>query len=465
MFGVVLGAFPTPRLQVVFGVPLPAVDRRALAQLVDDAVGEEFDLEFKGQNYDSSEKGRQELAKDVAAMTERGGVIVIGIAERRPNSPMQLLDIDISDRAARTIRQVVAKRIMPMPQFDLVPVPSATPDRGQWLVVVPASPSHPHVVSHPGNPGLFYYVRHGTTTRELTESEVADRYRARFRMAREARSRTATVLAEGVTRLSLGGRPWLAMALVPDRPGRVDITRLELERHRRWAEVWQSSMNSRLDLVATRAQTVGFRRLIISRGMQWHGTSDWGHCEVHTDGAGFVASTVGEAFEHTQPRPATNQQIGERDHIIDQGVLAHTVIAMLSLLSAQAVEFAGASGDATVVASLVPAGDADGRVDRRPIRLVEWRSAGPRIVPGSRQVDGPSESWHTAPLLMLVASGTELVAAAHGIISDLVSEFGQAEWTGTTAEGQVNPDGFGTWEVDLVRQWARAKGVELTQSQ
>jgi hypothetical protein len=448
-------SFPTARLQAILGVPLGAVDRPALQRLVDAGVEEEFDLEFHGTLYAPIEKDRHELAKDIAAMTERGGLIVLGLAEKAAEMPMRLVDVDLDDSVATAMRQVIAARVFPMPEFELQRVPP-----GQWLIVVPPSPLLPHAVSVPGKDGLHYFTRHGSTTRPLSESEIADRYRRRFQEAAERASQVSNVFKEGAARLKLAGATWLAMALVPDRPGQVEISRAELERHRRWAEGWQpSAPQSRIDLLATRAQTVGFRRLIVSRQYQYHGVSEWEHCEVHPDGSSFLAVVIGQP-----PDQGTNDQLGnivipERDHVIDQGELGHAVIASLSMLSSQCVHFAGASGDATLISALISGGDADGRIDVRPLHLIEQTIVGPLRLPGSRPVNPPSRSRRTIPLTAVATNPQELIATAHGVIGDILSEFGQGAWEGTDVTGALNPAGFGQRDAQLVEQWGRAVGL------
>ena len=52
-----------------------------LQRLIDDKVPEDLSLEYKAK-YESGEKGRFELAKDVAAIANAsGGLIVIGVGE------------------------------------------------------------------------------------------------------------------------------------------------------------------------------------------------------------------------------------------------------------------------------------------------------------------------------------------------------------------------------------------------
>jgi len=395
-------------LRALLGVCLDEVDRPALERLIASGVDEDFDLDYKQCLYPTNDHGRVELAKDVTAMTERGSIIVLGLAERTSTSVARLVDVNLGDAEAARMRQVIASCVAPMPEVDFIRV-AADAQLGQWLIVVPASPFLPHAMSVPGKNGLHYFTRNGSTTRELSESEVADRYRRRFAAGATTAARAREVFDQGAARLTRSGKTWLAMALVPDRPGIVDISRVDLERHRCWSENWQTSApQSGVNFAAMRAQTVGFRRLIVSQQMQYHGVSEQGHCELHGDGSSFLAQVIGRPVDTSMIESLGNVPILERNHVIEQGQLAHAAIAMLALLSAQAVYFSGASGDGTLVVSLVVGGDADGRIDQRPVHLLERADSGPRRVPGSRPVQSPSASWRTVPLGMMAVDAREL---------------------------------------------------------
>lgn len=51
------------------------------------------------------------------------------------------------------------------------------------------------------------------------------------------------------------------------------------------------------------------------------------------------------------------------------------------------------------------------------------------------------------------------MATAHGVITDVLSEFGQDDWNGTDSNGALDPRGFGEGEAQLVLQWGRSVGL------
>ncbi|MEU6888254.1 hypothetical protein ABZ918_24190 [Streptomyces viridosporus] len=72
-----------------------------------------------------------------------------------------------------------------------------------WVLTVPPSTQAPHAVEAPGNDHNFRVrVRHGTTTRTLAESEIAQRYRDRFQAASDDVDRPHQVADAGFGYLS-----------------------------------------------------------------------------------------------------------------------------------------------------------------------------------------------------------------------------------------------------------------------
>ncbi|MFI0449781.1 hypothetical protein [Actinomadura sp. 6N118] len=71
--------FRSRRLERLFGARMDAVSHAQVADLVTNAVTEDFDLDFKVELYGRADKDRRALAGDVAALANTaGGVIVSG---------------------------------------------------------------------------------------------------------------------------------------------------------------------------------------------------------------------------------------------------------------------------------------------------------------------------------------------------------------------------------------------------
>ncbi|MFF3489388.1 hypothetical protein ACFYXC_40065 [Streptomyces sp. NPDC002701] len=112
-------------------------------------------------------------------------------------------------------------------------------DKIYWVLTVPPSPQAPHAVAAPGNDYNFrVHVRHGTTTRTLAESEIAQRYRDRFQAASDDIDRLHQISDAGFGYLSgylnstaHGGSPpatyypgWVSLTAVPSVRGTYPLT-------------------------------------------------------------------------------------------------------------------------------------------------------------------------------------------------------------------------------------------------
>ncbi|MGW4391012.1 AlbA family DNA-binding domain-containing protein [Streptomyces sp. NPDC004685] len=88
-----------------------------------------------------SDKGKKELAKDVAALADhRGGVLVLGMAEAK-GVPSRVFDVDLNDYDLRRMREVIATNSSPPVPYEPIHVPN--PDAagtGFLLLAVPRSP-------------------------------------------------------------------------------------------------------------------------------------------------------------------------------------------------------------------------------------------------------------------------------------------------------------------------------------
>lgn len=140
-----------------------------IKDLIGHAV-ETASLDFKQELT----RNNEELAKDVAAMTLGGGVVLYGIvADEKTGLATEITPVQIGGLEPR-VRQVVGSHISPVPDFDTEHFLS--PDdasKGVFMVIVPPSALAPHQAGH------RYPCRRGTTTGYLEEAEVERLYRQR----------------------------------------------------------------------------------------------------------------------------------------------------------------------------------------------------------------------------------------------------------------------------------------------
>ncbi|MFD4239622.1 helix-turn-helix domain-containing protein, partial [Streptomyces sp. NPDC058542] len=127
-----------------------------------------------------TDAGKKELAKDVCAMANTaGGMVVIGVDDGKQDHAHALDPSEPAPgRGEEWIRAVLANWVQPVvPHVGVRSVKSGNQvGKVYWLLTVPPSTQTPHAVAAPGNDYNFrVHVRHGTTTRTLAESKIAQR--------------------------------------------------------------------------------------------------------------------------------------------------------------------------------------------------------------------------------------------------------------------------------------------------
>jgi hypothetical protein len=127
-----------------------------------------------------------ETAKDIAAMTVSGGVIVYGVDEEESRASA-IVELPLSG-VEEKLRQVAGSLITPTPYFDVHAIASPDDDKiGVVVLAIPASSLAPHQTNN------RYPYRRGTTTDYLDERTVERLYRQRHELSGAA-MRTSTLL-------------------------------------------------------------------------------------------------------------------------------------------------------------------------------------------------------------------------------------------------------------------------------
>jgi hypothetical protein len=133
------------------------------------------------------EKGKaKDLAKDIAAMANNGGVLLYGVGEDENHRPTVLRPFKLAGTRER-VDQIAWASISEPPVIEIYPIPTEKdPSIGYLVVVVPPSPRAPHMVTAGGD--NRYYGRGATGNVQLPEREVARLYERRQRQAEVSRS-------------------------------------------------------------------------------------------------------------------------------------------------------------------------------------------------------------------------------------------------------------------------------------
>lgn len=153
------------------------------------ALDERHDFDAKRELPGSN----KELAKDIAAMTTDGGMLVYGVAEDENDQPRVLSPIDLNGVTQR-IDQVAQHSISGNPHIEFQELRrDGDEGRGYLLVRIPASPEAPHQVTV-GDDRRFY-GRSATGNRRLSETEIARLYERRRSQAVDREAILGEVIA------------------------------------------------------------------------------------------------------------------------------------------------------------------------------------------------------------------------------------------------------------------------------
>jgi len=146
----------------------------AIGTLVEDQA-----LDFKAAvALATTRAANDEVAKDIAAMSVGGGVVAYGIDEANEIA-ISAGGVQIAGQANR-IHQILGTRLSPPISVVVRPIENpSTLGQGVVIVLVPPSVNAPHYWKEQ------FPVRSGTTTRNLTEREIADLYERRRAVTEE----------------------------------------------------------------------------------------------------------------------------------------------------------------------------------------------------------------------------------------------------------------------------------------
>jgi hypothetical protein len=441
-------AFQSRRIRELLGARLEEARYLHFMSLVSNKVAEAFDLDFKAEVYGNAERDKKALAGDVAALSNTaGGLLILGIKEDDQARACTAPGVSVADSEVGRVRQIVAANVVPFPQLDVLPIEN--PERsghGLLVIAVPRSPLAPHAVLV--GEGLRYPRRNGSTTRYLSEPEVATAYRERFASAHGQVERASQIEQEALGRLSRKDHKcWVVVSLVPDLPGEFPVDQAAL-RAIKGELISQRPMIMPTSLSWLRAG-VGRRRLMVDDARS-DLIANYLSAELHQDGAGTFAVN---AEEVTRQRYGPDTDNDERWLNDEQTV--NTILSGLHFLGLHASDRAGAGGNALVRVRVHP--DTDGAVYLGNGQ----RGISPAISQRMKVPVSPAEC--VAPLEAIASQGPDLVATAYLLATELFQEFGLPECGQLTRDGQVRIRYWSAlpWPT-FIQQWAPSVGVTIS---
>jgi hypothetical protein len=411
--------------------------------LADGKVGEDFDLDFKSNVYANGDKGKRDLAVDVAALANTaGGLIVVGMSEDDQARALAPTKMPVNDSEINRMLQIIAAGVAPFPAVDIrISEDPDQPGTGFILVSVPRSPIAPHAVLV--NESLRFPRRNGRTTTYLSEPDVAHAYRERFAGLQSRLDAAAEHEAYLIDRLSPDQQSYVVVTLVPDLDGHLDV---DLRSFR----AFQTEMLEQDPLIVYSGSTwkrtsVAAGRLIADGG---YGTADsrmsWLGCALHRTGAGSFAAAV------------ENRGDGQEIAKVSDERLVSAVMSGLRFLARHARDRAAAAGSASLRATITPV------TEQVPTCLIHDRHFGAEQHVGTTAIRTPPLATALADVDDLAEGGASLLAATHSLVSGLMQEFGHPEALQTTPDGDLR---VRYWKSEVhahLRRWAEENGVTVS---
>lgn len=446
----------SPALEAVLGGPLDetGLTDPAVQSLVAQQARESEVLELKAQPYPGAPPGaslpwtaEQEFAKDITALANTaGGLLLIGVQETAGAASAATPFTNDPEAESQRLARALVNHSTPVPRVAWITIPAAA--GGHYLaVIVPPSPLAPHAVT--GQRGdsrrpLHWFVRDGADTRPVSEPEIAERYRARFRGADDQQIRRERIAAEGRDWLGRSDVLWLWTTAVPHSPV---PTVLDAQGARDATTWWQteylfaSPLGRTLD--ASSQPIAGPGRTVFT-GLPWRDDEDpadprGAYLELHADGSAFAATPV---ELNTGP-----------DGGIGSTTLVDDLTALVDACLSWTIRQAGAWGSADLLAGLRDGQAPDGEFTR-PVELVINDFGRTRRQRGTRRLDKPPATTTTVDLTTADTRRGRLAATGSAAAAIL-------QWFGLPEAPQIAPDGTlrtsrwgGSSRERQVQEWA-----------
>jgi len=314
-----LPSMPRTPLHAALGETGASLNFTLIEQACANKLTERTDLDWKQSlpltagpgERDKKIAQQAELAKDIAAMANSGGgMIVYGVAESTvagTSAADRVVPVGtIDETVTRAIRQVAGNAIYPpVTGTQLLPIaPEDAPDQGVLVLLVPDSLDAPHLI-HQRNASEWFGVpyRHGPDTDWMVERQIATAYQAR-EVGRRRRTEAFNERFDRFVESCVSDQDshWVVAMAVPETPlPRPRDLRVD-QAHRVIDQAWQWVPRDRTgpkDLTQAESTRRGLQRYIRIGHRTLRAVDDAtlrARIEVHGDGAVAVGFTRDGAF-------------------------------------------------------------------------------------------------------------------------------------------------------------------------
>lgn len=195
------------------GLPPGDVTDELIDAAVSAEVAETDDLDWKGELPPTSNLGDTDFPKDLAAMANYGGgVIVYGVSENQKKATGRVDVGELTEIHERTLRAAAVSCIRP-PMFGLGVHRVGVEGKRAVAIVVPPSVDGPHLIFKKDYFGAP--IRNNADTVWMAEREIAAQYRARFEAERHASEVLDTLYTQTAAGVDSEARAWLIAVAHP----------------------------------------------------------------------------------------------------------------------------------------------------------------------------------------------------------------------------------------------------------
>jgi len=201
--------------------PLSQWSERELQFLIDNKLPEIIDREYKETIVTGSPSDKKELCKDVSAMANgQGGVIIFGLKETKQENMGSIPErlAPIVDRNLKEIaQQVILDGVKPRMEFRFYPIPSSDGSGEYVLLEIEKSLRGLHMVTWGAD--NRYYIRRDFQSVPMTAFEIEEAYRNHALAQERIESLLKRYkLTNPNVNLESPGNAWMAFTVVPRFP-------------------------------------------------------------------------------------------------------------------------------------------------------------------------------------------------------------------------------------------------------
>lgn len=284
-------------LHRALGLPPGPLTNEILDEAVAAGVVETDDLDWKSELPPVSNLSQTDVPKDIAAMANSGGgLLVYGVEEEQKAATERSDTGEFTENHERTYRKVAVTAITP-PVFGLQVHRLGNSPRAV-AVTVPASVDGPHLIYR--NDYFGAPRRNNADTDWMKEREIAAAYRARFDEQRRSTDALNSLYAETTQGRDTDKRAWLIAVAHPRVPGvlarptRDDARNIFEEAGRVALSYSRRNATHPLENLDPRNPRPGLKRWT-APPTSMHKNSYWRQAwaSVHHDGSATLAAAVG----------------------------------------------------------------------------------------------------------------------------------------------------------------------------